>query len=216
MILLPRKWLIKTGPVDHADWNYRPVLGYIMRRRFHLVRKMLAGNRYERLLEIGYGSGVLLPELAAHCDQLYGVDVHPYADAVAQAVGQIAARPQLAAGSATSLPYESSYFTCVVAVSAMEFIDDAEAACREVRRVLAPQGTFAVVTPGYSAFVDGGLWLLTGESAKADYGDRRRLLARALLAHFTPLGHYTYPCLAPPGMKLYHGWKLRPLREHDE
>ena len=61
--LLPREALIQTGEVDHADWNYRPLLGMIQRLRFRLILRILAGRKYHRLLEIGYGSGVFMPEL---------------------------------------------------------------------------------------------------------------------------------------------------------
>src|SRR6185437_4331790 len=39
--LLPVKDLITTGPVDHADWNYKPVLGWIERQRFKLALFMI-------------------------------------------------------------------------------------------------------------------------------------------------------------------------------
>jgi hypothetical protein len=55
MNLLPREALVKTGPVNHADWNYRPFLGLIQRIRWRLVRAFLGEQRYARLLEIGYG-----------------------------------------------------------------------------------------------------------------------------------------------------------------
>ena len=216
MRLLPRESIVRTGPVDHADWNYRGVRGYIQRRRFHLALRLLAGRCYARLLEIGYGSGVFLPELAAHCDQLFGVDIHPHVDAVADAVGRIATRPRLTTGSATELPFDSQYFDAVVAVSTMEFVDDPAAACREIGRVLRPGGSFVVITPGHSALVDFGLWLLTGESAKADYGNRRQTLIAALLAHFDLVKRQTYPRLGLPGMVLYQALKLRPRRIEGE
>jgi hypothetical protein len=56
--LLPEQELLSTRTVDHAQWNYRPILGRIQRLRFDLFRSMLQGSRASRLLEIGYGSGV--------------------------------------------------------------------------------------------------------------------------------------------------------------
>jgi methylase of polypeptide subunit release factors len=77
--LLPERALLVTGAVDHADWNYRPVLGRIQRLRFALVRSMLQSSHAKRLLEIGYGSGVFFPELAKRADHLHGIDPHPFA-----------------------------------------------------------------------------------------------------------------------------------------
>ena len=75
MKLLPQKKLIRTGPVDHADWNYRPFLGQIQRLRFSLALSLLP-DQSGRLLEIGYGSGVLMPALKDRAAELYGIDVH--------------------------------------------------------------------------------------------------------------------------------------------
>ena len=51
---LPLEALIKTGPVDHADWNYKPLLGWIQRERFQLAQTLLPRKPVPRLLEIGY------------------------------------------------------------------------------------------------------------------------------------------------------------------
>jgi len=43
-------------------------------------------SRRARILEIGYGSGVFMPELSARCDELYGVDVHSRHEEVAATI----------------------------------------------------------------------------------------------------------------------------------
>jgi len=55
--LLPEHALLTTSEIDHANWNYRPILGRIQRLRFDLIRSILGGKHALRLLEIGYGSG---------------------------------------------------------------------------------------------------------------------------------------------------------------
>ena len=149
--LLPRQALLTTSSVDHADWNYRPVLGRIQRIRFDLIRSMLLGSHAHRLLEIGYGSGVFLPELAKYAAELYGIDPHPFTENVSRVLAQHGVQVKLVDGTATRMPYENGFFQTVVAVSALEFIDDLLEVCREVKRVLAPGGIFAVVTPAHSA-----------------------------------------------------------------
>jgi hypothetical protein len=57
---LPKRALLTASSVDHADWNYRPVLGRIQRIRFDLVRSMLRESQADRLLEIGYESNLLV------------------------------------------------------------------------------------------------------------------------------------------------------------
>ncbi len=210
--LLPRELLLKTGPVDHADWNHRPVLGWIQRLRFRMVLSLLPGARMNRLLEVGYGSGVFMPTLATRCDELYGIDRHPMNHEVAHALGQEGIAAHLTSGSAEEMPFADGHFDAVVAVSCVEFIDNLEAACLEIRRVLKPDGAFVMVTPGHSPVVDLGLKLLTGESARRDYGDRREALIPTLLRHFAVRAQRTAPPVGTSILCLYTAFDFIPLR----
>lgn len=209
--LLPPETLLKTGAVDHADWNYRPILGWIQRQRFKLILSFLPKERVNRLLEVGYGSGVFMPELSDRCQELYGIDIHQKQDAVAEVLAKFNVFPKLYSGSATLLPFEDNFFDCLVAVSSLEFIDNLEAACQEMQRVLKPTGDLIVVTPGYAKIVDIGLKLLTGKSAQHDYGDRRQSLIPTLLKYFTIRKKTTVPRWGSSLLCLYTCLKLSPL-----
>ena len=102
-----------------------------------------------RLLEIGYGSGILMPELNRRCDELFGIDPHPHADDVAARLRSHNIHAQLASGSAEKLPYANGMFDRAIAISSIEFVPDADVACREIIRVLKPDGRLIVVTPGH-------------------------------------------------------------------
>ena len=85
--LLPRDALVKTNELDQADWNFRPVLGWVQRLRLRCVASVLTSSpRATRLLEVGYGSGVFVPELARHADDVFGADVHRNGAAVTTAL----------------------------------------------------------------------------------------------------------------------------------
>src|SRR4051794_36473291 len=138
--LLPEEVLVKTGPVDHADWNFRPVLGAIQRARFRILLNLLGAGRFDRLLEVGYGSGVFLPELARRCRSLYGVDIHQEPERVTAALAKLDVRASLSTASAEAMPFDDGFFDAAVAVSSFEFIGDFDRACREIGRVLGPRG----------------------------------------------------------------------------
>jgi ubiquinone/menaquinone biosynthesis C-methylase UbiE len=209
--LLPRDALVKTGPVDHADWNYRPVLGWIQRLRFRLILDLLPRGKVGRLLEIGYGSGVFMPELATRCEELFGIDVHPFAAEVQSRLKEHGVTAELGSGSAEELPYAPSTFDAVVAVSSLEFVPDAAAAAREIRRVLKPGGCLVLVTPGHSPLVDWGLRVLTGASAKQDYAGRREQLMPALESQFACDAKRTFPPVLSGIVCLYTALSMRPL-----
>jgi len=205
--LLPEQALLTTSTVDHADWNYRPILGRIQRLRFDLIRSMLQGSHSPRLLEIGYGSGVFFPELAKYADQLHGIDPHRYADDVAKVLAEHGVKATLVSGSATEMPYETGFFQTIVAVSALEFIDDLVGVCREVKRILAPGGIFAVVTPAHSPIVDLGVRVMTGASPQGDFKNRRQGILPRLYREFAVNRRADYPPFAH-GVRLYTALRL--------
>jgi len=181
--LLQPAELIATGPVDHADWNYRLGLGFISRLRFKLVLALLPSN-VGCLLEVGYGSGVFLPELSKHCRTLCGLDIHDNVNQVSAILERRGIAVYLTRGSVTAMPFAAEMFDCVVSVSALEFVDEIGAATRELARVLRPDGRLIVVMPGRSHAVDLGLKLLTGKNAHDEYGSRRENLVPSLLSSF--------------------------------
>ncbi len=178
--LLPRDRLVKTGEVDHADWNYRGLLGFVSRQRFRLVVGLLPERRVPKLLEVGYGSGVFLPELARHAGQVYAADVHEHAIDVTLALDRAGTYATLVEAPVEKLPFAAETFDVVVAVSTFEFVTDAATAIDEIARVLRPDGCAIVVTPGASPVLDLALRVATGESAKRDFGDRRGAVVSTL------------------------------------
>jgi ubiquinone/menaquinone biosynthesis C-methylase UbiE len=203
LTLLPQALLVKTGPVDHAPWNYSGFLGVVQRRRCWLVLRLLSSRSFKSLLEVGYGSGVFLPELAKRCSELCGIDIHSCDREVTAALSKVGVRATLKSGSVTGMSFPDGSFDCVVAVSALEFVDDLDAACAEIARVLRPAGTLVVVTPGHSVLLDLGLRFLTGQSAKTDFGDRREKIEPALQRHFKVLRRLHFPPLVPAVGRVY-------------
>jgi len=208
--LLTPDALVKTSAVDQAEWNYKPLLGAISRARFHLVKQLLGERRGKRLLEIGYGSGVFLPELAKHSDEIYGIDIHKKQSKVAEKLSVFDVRAKLVSGGAEKTPWKNDFFDFIVAVSSLEFVNDLDAVCIEVKRILKPEGKFIAVTPGQSPLLDFGLKLLTGKIAADDFGDRRERILPTLHKHFNVQNEITFPRYNASPVKLYTALQLQP------
>lgn len=210
--LIPKTSLIKTGNVDHADWNYRPILGNISSSRFHLINKLLKDKYGESLLEIGYGSGVFLPQLSKYAEKLFGIDIHPKNKEVQNKLSEMAIDAELHQGGAENLVWKDNSIDFVVAVSSLEFVQDLGQVCKEVKRVLKKNGRFFVVTPGKSALLDFGLKVMTGTSAKKDFGNRRDFIIPTLTQHFEVVQKLNYPGISAPVLKLYTALELAPKK----
>jgi SAM-dependent methyltransferase len=184
MKLLTKDQLVQTSRVDHAEWNYRPLLSLVIRRRYTLALSLLPPGRVNRMLEIGYGSGIFMPELAQRCNELYGIDIHSEAAAVQARLEQGGIRAALSSQDAANADFPDGFFDIILSVSALEFIERMDEAASAIARVLRPSGRLVAVIPAKSAFLDFALHVLTGEDAQRDYSDRRERVLPALLRYF--------------------------------
>lgn len=92
------------------------------------------------VLEVGVGTGLNLPYYR-HADELVGIDPDPHM--LKRARRRAAAAPcpmRLTAAGGESLPFDDGEFDTVVITLTLCTIPDPEAAIREARRVLKPDG----------------------------------------------------------------------------
>jgi SAM-dependent methyltransferase len=112
----------------------------------------------DRVLEVGFGNGKLLPALLAMAPDLAyaGIEISPTMVAEATAFNQAlveAGRADLRLASVDAIPFPAGTFDCAVAVNGIYFWPDPLAALRELHRVLRPDGVLVVaaITPEAAA-----------------------------------------------------------------
>jgi len=139
-------------PIDESDplrFYYKPVVGRLFQARINIGLQLLEG-RFRRLLEIGYGSGLLMPTLNAITDEVYGADIEEEPAGLRANLDRLGVRPrELVKADIQSLPYPDSHFDAVVAFSILEHLKEEalQRAAHEVARVLQPGGVFLVGCP---------------------------------------------------------------------
>ncbi|MBA2276908.1 MAG: methyltransferase domain-containing protein [Chloroflexia bacterium] len=117
----------------------------------------LALSAGQRVLEVGCGTGVFLPLLAAAVGMegsVVGIDHSP--DFVAQARERVAAlgiaeTVEVREGDAYRLPFPDGSFDAVHCERVLMHLDDPTAALREMHRVLRPGGHVVAVEPDWRA-----------------------------------------------------------------
>lgn len=155
-IFLPhRKKMSKTDPGDPLNYHYIPLIGYVFKKRLTNTLKLL-GSGYNNLLEIGFGSGILLVELGRRVRNVYGVDIHEKIPVVQKMADELGINAKLQYASVLDLPFNDNFFDAVVAVSIFEQLKPSELdkAFSEVKRVLTKDGMAVISFPTRNIITD--------------------------------------------------------------
>jgi 2-polyprenyl-3-methyl-5-hydroxy-6-metoxy-1,4-benzoquinol methylase len=126
------------------DWYW----WFVARRRAALqfVHDFRPRGRPLRVLDAGCGTGALMTRLAEEAGaEVYGLDLAREALAFTRSRGQ----PRLVQADLTALPFADDSFDVVTALDVVEHVERDEAALREIRRVLRPEGVLLMSVPAY-------------------------------------------------------------------
>lgn len=111
--------------------------------------ELLEIEPHDRVLEVGFGPGVVIHRLSevATAEHIAGVD--PSQEMVEQAgarnrVAIRSGRVELLLGSVDDLPFSDASFDRVLSINSMQMWPDALAGLREIRRVIRPAGRIAL------------------------------------------------------------------------
>jgi ubiquinone/menaquinone biosynthesis C-methylase UbiE len=105
----------------------------------------------EYVLEIGFGPGVAIQELAEHTPARLIAGVDHSEIMLTQASTRNAraiqdGRVELKLGSVSVLPYQDAYFDKVFTVNSFHFWNEPSTDLTEIRRTMKPNGLFAITT----------------------------------------------------------------------
>ena len=201
-------FLKRTGDVDYYHWNYQFPIKYIQRYRFKAILKLLGNNRFEKLLELGTGSGIFLPELARHCCKLYACDIHTKMEAVQNLCQLTSIDVQLRRCPIEETGYADNFFDVIVAVSVLEFVDDLEKSINEIRRILKPNGFFLTICPQQSLLLDWVVGLYTRRTPDEEFGASRTRVCPMLETHFNIVEKGIFPPIIGRIFPVYCYYKL--------
>ena len=138
---------VKAGDTDPILFYKLPVVGMLYRRRVELCLGELSGG--ERVLEIGFGSGVTFLNLADKYKEIHGLDLNADAEAVSEVFKELKPRLFLKNGNALKMPYPDNYFDSVLLISILEHLKPGEQKdiFNEIRRVIKKNGQVIYGSP---------------------------------------------------------------------
>lgn len=126
-------------------------LSFVSQKR--IVIEMLLGSR-GRLLEVGCGPAMMLPDLLGMGFDVRAIDVS--GEMIRRARQRMSGHPlarrcQLAVGDVERLEFGEGAFDVVLAMGVLEYLPACDAALREMVRVLRPGGQLVLTVPNRAA-----------------------------------------------------------------
>jgi SAM-dependent methyltransferase len=182
--MLPTRDYVGVNRSDPIRFYAFPLIGSLYRRRVEMCLAQLEGG--DRILEVGFGSGVTFLNLAEMYREIHGLDLTADVDQVTALYRRHGVETRLRSGSVLDLPYPDGYFDAVLMISILEHLEplDQLKAFREVERVLTPGGQLVYGVPTDDFIMGLGLRLLDptiGEQHLSSHDDIHRT-ARSVLA----------------------------------
>lgn len=206
---LPKKEHITvTGKTDPIHRHYHPLISFFMNARLAGALALLPSEPCGKLLDIGYGGGVFLPELSERCAALYGVDIHRNIAPVQEMLKKEGVAAELSYGDVTALPFPDGSFDRVVCISVLEFVKDLDKAFSEMARVLKPGGEAVIGFPVENIVTDIAFLLIGINARKAHPVNQGHILAAARRS-FTLEKTRTFPVGLPLTLSLFAHSALR-------
>lgn len=180
----------------YAMSRFNP-LRWIFIKRLKLLMSLFPERRkFTNLLEVGYGSGVLIPEFLNHCDNYYGVDIHENHALVESEVKKGNPKIKIGFGNICNTEFEDGKFDCITALSVLEHIKEIDKAVGEIGRILKKDGFVIVGFPienFASNFILDIVKIAIGFDRKVHHPTNHRQILAALQRHLKCTREIYYP-----------------------
>jgi ubiquinone/menaquinone biosynthesis C-methylase UbiE len=178
--MLPSDQYRGTSPdEDPIRFYYWPVFGPLYRGRVELCLNECIGG--QRVLEIGYGSGISFLNLNEMYQEIHGLDLLTDVLEVRSVFEAIGIHPDLRNGNVLQMPYQGDTFDTVLLISILEHLQpsDLEKAFSEVKRVLKPGGQVVYGTPVERPFMVTMFRLLGVDIRKFHFSTEKQIAVAA-------------------------------------
>ena len=207
-----RKNMTVTNPEDPLIFYYKFGVRNFYLKRLKMVLKLLDKNGFNKILEVGCGSGILLPELSKRCESLYGVDTHNELDKVKMMLQNEGIEADLSKGDVLDLPFKEEMFDCVVCVSVLEHIKNLDKAINEIQRVMSKNSIAIVGFPVKNKITDMAFKSI-GFAFKSKHVSNHSQILEKLNAKMTIQKLIKFPSFFPIDLSFYIASKLTKKRK---
>jgi 2-polyprenyl-3-methyl-5-hydroxy-6-metoxy-1,4-benzoquinol methylase len=200
LLIPPKGVLVPNDELDPLDYYYHRWIGWLYRHRLQMGLKLLpAGGK--RVLEVGVGSGVLVPTLTRHYPEYTGTDLTLAPGLQGLVAPKCKAEFLRADLLKDDLP--AGHYDAIVCFSVLEHIADSRAAAQRLASALAPGGTLVCGYPMVSKLMSRAFSMIGYKHIDDDHVSAPAQITAALADVLTPIGRHAFPPAAPQRAALY-------------
>ncbi|WKZ41150.1 MAG: class I SAM-dependent methyltransferase [Anaerolineales bacterium] len=194
--LLPAQTYKGVNQFDPIKYYYWPVFGKMYRRRVELALGECTGG--ERVLEVGFGTGLAFPNLHDLYKEIHGIDLTADIESVQSVFEPMGIPLFLEKGDVLNMPYPENKFDAVLLISILEHLKplELEQAFAEVKRVLKPGGQMVYGTPVEKPFMV-FMFRMMGHDIRDEHFSTEKEIAAAAYKAFSK-GHVIEMKSTPP------------------
>ena len=201
LVLPPAGTLRPNDQHDPLPYYNHPLVGPLFRMRLRMGLDLLpAGGT--RILEVGVGSGILVPTLTAHYSHYTGTDL-VLADGIEQLVAPSCQAEFLKANILQESSLPEAAFDVVICLSVLEHIPDADAAAAALARALVKGGTLVAGYPMVNPMMASFFRAIGFNAIEDHHVTTPATIDRALRGVFRRTTRKAFPVLAPVSLALY-------------
>jgi SAM-dependent methyltransferase len=199
---LPPKGTLRPNDAhDPLPYYYHPWVGWLYRHRLQMGLDLLPASG-RSVLEIGVGSGVLVPTLTGRYTEYTGTDL-TLAPGLASLVTPGCRAAFRRADLLRDADLPAGAFDAVVCFSVLEHIRDADGAAHGLARALAPGGTLVTGYPMVSRLMTRAFDLIGFRGIDDHHVSPPAAINAALARVLRPVRRVAFPPAAPVAAALY-------------
>lgn len=206
---LPEKGTLDpNGPGDPLEYYYRPLVGRLYRDRIEQSLSLLTPP-YESILEIGYGSGILLPTLCSMGSNVYGVDTDSEPLRVLKSLRKVGCTAELVRGDIQQADFPEEHFDLIVSISVFEHIRDLSPVVSKIFRLLRPGGELLVGMPRVDTAMSAAFRMIGFDRIEEHHVTAYSNFLKIASEHFVLNKFRKIPSFTPRTLALYYIMLLR-------
>lgn len=182
---------------------FKPIQKIPYLKRLKMAIGLINGQTYDNFLEIGFGSGIFLPELASRTKKLTAIDQHNYVDIVRDIIKTKNIQADLLKADVLKMPFPDNTFDGILCLSVLEFIKDVPQAIKEIKRVAKPKAKIVIGAPVLNPLTDFCYKAIQYKQHSQMHKSDHKTIIKHVRNNFQISKIKTYPAFLPLNLSLF-------------